>query len=570
LGEGCWASGDSRLCLAAERDPQKLAATVDLQSFALAYLQPLLPVDLDLQGLLRASVSLRQPTGKEVELQAQLDTEDVSLHRLPADNRSAEPVQLLALDPAQITVRQNRDGLHASLAAPFTDAGGLKGQIDMPADDASFADRPLRGVLDFNVPDMELLTTLSPELQYVAGVLRGQLKLDGSINALQTQGRIELRDGVVQLATPGLHISAINVDAHTTGPQALQFSGEARSGNGTIALAGSAQLASQGAEADINIKGDAFQVFDTPDARVFVSPDLDIVMRPSGTRITGEVGVPRADITPRKLPSSAVSVSSDQIIIRGDSAGAPVAGPGVEAKVRLSLGDAVRVDGFGFMGRLTGSLLVEQAPNRPTLGTGELNIVDGEYRAYGQGLVIEEGNVLFVGGPVDQPGIQVRAVRRPANGILVGVRVRGAVEEPEFSLFSEPAMSQTEALSWLVLGRPLAGSSEGQGDMLAQAATMLGIKGGNYLADRFGDNLGVDSIGFETGSGEAGAASDVNQAALVIGKYLSPDLFVSYGIGLFDSISTIKLDYSLSKNWSLSTESSTETSGGDVNYVIER
>ncbi len=72
-------------------------------------------------------------------------------------------------------------------------------------------------------------------------------------------------------------------------------------------------------------------------------------------------------------------------------------------------------------------------------------------------------------------------------------------------------MSQSEQISWLVLGRPLNDTSDSEGDMVSQAAMALGVKGGNFLADQFGGDLGVDNIGIETGSGEAGAASDVVQ-----------------------------------------------------------
>jgi translocation and assembly module TamB len=56
----------------------------------------------------------------------------------------------------------------------------------------------------------------------------------------------------------------------------------------------------------------------------------------------------------------------------------------------------------------------------------------------------------------------------------------------------------------------------------------------------------------------------------VIGKYLSPDLYVSYGLGLFEPVSTVRLEYTLDENWKLSTESSTFSSGGDIIYTIER
>ena len=92
------------------------------------------------------------------------------------------------------------------------------------------------------------------------------------------------------------------------------------------------------------------------------------------------------------------------------------------------------------------------ATSRPASATGELAIRDGSYRAYGQNLDIRTGRLLFAGGPLTTPGLDVEAVRRPASDVLVGVRVRGTLREPVFALFSEPDMSQSRQLSWLVLG----------------------------------------------------------------------------------------------------------------------
>src|SRR5690606_29238907 len=122
----------------------------------------------------------------------------------------------------------------------------------------------------------------------------------------------------------------------------------------------------------------------------------------------------------------------------------------------------------------------------------------------------------------------IRAVRRPREGILVGANVRGTLESPTFEPFSEPPMTQQEQLSWLVLGRSLEETPEGEGDALARAALAMGLKGGDFLAKNIGERAGFDQFGIETGSGEAGAPSDPSQAALVVGKYLSPKLYVSY------------------------------------------
>ena len=124
-------------------------------------------------------------------------------------------------------------------------------------------------------------------------------------------------------------------------------------------------------------------------------------------------------------------------------------------------------------------------------------------------------------------------------------------------------MNQSDQLAYLVLGRPLSTSSSGESSVLSRAALAMGIKGGNYLTEQFGSKLRVDKIGIET-------AGNNEQAALVVGKYLSPKLFVSYGIGVLDAVSTLKIEYLLSSRWGVSSESSVEGGGLDLNYVLER
>ncbi len=569
LGSGCWINGGARLCLEGAYTPESLSAAVKLDALALSYFRPLLPPAVDLLGKVGAQVDLRQQGAAALEVIASVDTQGVELRSGEGTGQPGE--QLLVLQPSRSTLNYGDAGLDVELALPFSGGGGVSATARVGPGDRPLDERPLSGRLQLELDDIGFLAALSPEIERASGALSGTVDLAGSLGNPAPDGELKLSGGALRLASPGLDITGITLAAHNAAADELVFEGSARSGGGELALAGSARLSDGGTAADIRIDGEAFQVFDTPDARVRVSPDLDIALRDTGLTVTGKVRVPYAEITPKQLPPSAVSTSADQVIVVADGEEAVTVGEqGVAANIRIELGDEVSVDGFGFKGRLTGSLVVDQAPGRPILGTGTLNILDGEYRAYGQGLVIEQGKILFAGGPLDTPGINVRAVRRPAAGILVGVRVYGAVQEPELEVFSEPGMSQTEQLSWLVLGRPLKGTSEGEGDMLAQAATMLSLKGGNYLMNRFGGDVGVDKIGFETGSGEAGAASDVNQAAFVIGKYLSPDLYVSYGIGLFEPVSTVRLEYTLDENWKLSTESSTFSSGGDIIYMIER
>jgi len=570
LGRGCWLSGDASLCLQGQRIAEDVDASLSLENLSVDYVRSMIPEAMSLAGVLDAQASFRQGSGAPPEIGITLKAQGVELR---TGESAEQPDQLLlGLEPSTVSMNYADSAVLAEVSLPFTRGGGINATMQVGEGSDPLTERALTGKLALALNDIGFLGALSSEIEQAAGALSGDVDLGGTLAAPLPAGELRLADGRLELAAPGLNISDIDIRVSSSGESQLDFDGSATSGGGTLQLGGTAQLDGASTAFDLDIEGKRFEVANTVDARVFVSPDLQLSLRESGIVINGEVVVPRAEITPKELPASVVTASSDEVIVTDESEeGIAAAAPReLEARIRIILGDEVSIDGFGLTARLAGGVTVTQAPGQPTLGSGEVNILDGEYRAYGQGLVIDTGKILFAGGPISEPGINVRALRRPAEGVVVGVSARGPLQNPDFSVFSEPGMTQAEQLSWLVLGRPLAGASEGESDMIAQAALALGLRGGDFLADRIGGSLGVDSAGFETGSGEAGAASDVNQAAFVIGKYLSPDLFVSYGIGLFDSISTVKLEYTLSEHWKVSTESSTLSSGGDVTYTIER
>ena len=97
---------------------------------------------------------------------------------------------------------------------------------------------------------------------------------------------------------------------------------------------------------------------------------------------------------------------------------------------------------------------------------------------------------------------------------------------------------------------------------MGQAALALGLAGGDTLARTVGDRFGLDEVRVE--SNDTG-----DEASLVVGTYLSPKLYVSYGVGLMDSLNTLNLRYQLSNRWQLEVESG-EYQGADLFYTIER
>ena len=132
----------------------------------------------------------------------------------------------------------------------------------------------------------------------------------------------------------------------------------------------------------------------------------------------------------------------------------------------------------------------------------------------------------------------------------------------EINLFSNPPMNDSDILVYLLVGNDMASSNETEGSMLGAAAASLGIgEGGNFLSDITEETgLNVNLAGGEK-------ASDIS---LVVGKEIYKDLYISYGKGLTDSAGTFKARYDLKYGFSVETETSSEATGSDLFWSLER
>lgn len=575
LNRQCWQAGEASVCFEGERTPSMLAASAGVEALGFDYFEPFLPEELTVAGSLRASMEARRAADGPLTASVELDTTagELTLPALAPQPGDSDRLQL-GLEPSRLTVDVDGERARGELALNLADAR-LSLEAETPAvlarpegEPDAAASRPVSGHVRLDVPDVGFAAVLLPAVEDLTGSIRGDMRVDGTLGDPVLAGTLELLDGAVDVPPTGLSLENVSAVIEGRGREGLGLTAHAASGDGQVDITGTLSPLGGVPTAHLDIQGEDFEVLNNDDGRILVSPDLDVNAGEELIRITGLVRVPEASITPGARAPGAVTVSEDQVLVSAED-GEGEEGRPIYAEVRLILGDEVRFEGFGLTARIDGELLLDEEPATPTTATGELNILDGEYRAYGQGLVIEQGRIFFAGGPITQPAVEVRAVRRPKQGILVGARVEGTLESPQFELFSEPPMTQQEQLSYLILGRSLQETPDGQASAISQAALAMGLKGGDFLAKNIGEKVGLDTVGIETGSGEAGAESDPNAASLVVGKYLSPRLYVSYGIGLFSPESILELQYDISEHWKLITQSSGESTGADVLFTVE-
>jgi len=206
-----------------------------------------------------------------------------------------------------------------------------------------------------------------------------------------------------------------------------------------------------------------------------------------------------------------------------------------------------------------GSVRIRGGNQEPYVGSGRLDLREGRYKAYGQELEIEQGELLF-NGPLTNPEINVRAIRK-AGDVTAGIRLAGTPDNLRSDVFSEPPLSDADTLSYLLTGRPLASASTaGEGDTLSNAAFALGMSGAGTVASQVRSSLGLETLSVEGGS---------EDGRIIAGKRFGDRLLVEYGYGLIDKLGTLLLRYKLSERLTL--ESRTGTVGNlDIVYSVKR
>jgi translocation and assembly module TamB len=560
LEPACLAGPDSRACFDLDLAAGAQRVAFRIHEFALANLKPWLPPSWAVSGGLSGTASLQVRDGELAALRTDLAG---SAGAIDGDGVRLE------YGPGLLRVQPEDDGrLHALVE--LTPAGGtVRGEVWVTAG-GDLLDRPMLGELRVNLPDLAWLPVISPEIASAQGSIDAELSVSGTPRGPALAGRLQVAGGRVRLATPGIELTEIAASFERGKDAPLNAHVSAKSGDGQFTLDGVLRTLQPKATGEFKLKGEQVLGYNTPELRAWITPDLTLVLDGRTARLTGEVTVPRADITPREIHGGGIAPSGDQVVVSHDEAAAASA-IAVESQVRVVLGERVRFDGLGLKTRLEGAITAHDEIGRATTGRGELRLVGGRYKAYGQDLQIETGRLLFNGGPITDPAIDLAAFRQlpPLTGSneirKVGLRARGTLAAPEFSLYSTDPdiVTQEQRLSWLVLGRPLEQARTGEAGQVDSAATSLGLTGGDLLAQQLAPRLGLDEVSVGTRPGET-----ADLARLTIGKYLSPRLFMSYGYGLFQPGHFFRLQYDLSRRFKLLGESGLNQ-GGDLLYTIE-
>jgi translocation and assembly module TamB len=552
---------DARLCVEGEHKTRPLAwrFIYSAQDWPLKRLLRTLLGWKEFDGRLQASGWAEQVPGKEWVGGTTVLLDDPSFD-VPRNKFRTERIKL---GGGRLDLFAESDAMRATVDLNVDETTRLQGEAHVDRRAGRLLESPLTGRMSGTSEAIKVLPLVVPEIDRAAGKLEGAVKLAGTLGQPEFNGDFHLREGRVELYRTNLVVSNLVADGKFEGDR-LTFDANGDTARGKLTVNGDFTWPDGVMTGAMRVRGDQLMVADTPDFRVIASPDLTLHAGPNGYEVEGEIKVPTARISPRELTTS-VGTSPDERVVGIDEMEEtePSTTDRIVSRVRVTLGDAVRVDVYGLKARLEGNVVVTTQPQDVARGNGSINVVDGQYKAFGQDIRITKGTLAYRNSPLSEPLLEIVAERMIKDtDITVGVNVRGTLDEPFVTLTSTPEMSDNETLSYLLTGRSIDTLQSGEAANVNQAAESLAVSGGSLLLGSLGTRLGLDEVSVERDS-------DTDDASVVLGKALSPKLFVSYGISIAEAINTIKLRYTLNKRWSVKAESGLEQSA-DFEYRIER
>ncbi|QYF94691.1 translocation/assembly module TamB domain-containing protein [Massilia sp. PAMC28688] len=421
---------------------------------------------------------------------------------------------------------------------------------------------PMRMTVNADMTSVAWMAPLAgqPGLE-LGGSLKMALTGGGTIGNPTLNGTINGDNLAVRWAEQGVKLRNGQLRAQLAGDQLLlqrlAFDGV----QGTATADGNVRFSGGEATMQLKLVADKLEILSRPDRTLVITGQSTLLRNAQRFSLEGKFRADRAliELAPQDRPTL-----SDDVIVLGRTAKATKVDqtPAIETMplaldMQLDLGDYFRLRGMGINAELTGQVHLRGTAEAPR-ANGTIRVVSGTYKAYGQNLTIERG-VLTFSGRVDNPALNILAVRRRPDSeplsetnVQAGVEVHGTALSPVAKLVSTPNVSDSEKLSWLVLGHGMEGISGNEKSVLTAAAgALLGGKGGGFQS-RLANSLGVDELGLSSADG-------LESTVVTVGKRLSSRAYLSFEQGATSASSLVKLRYKLTPKITLQFQTGTNT-----------
>lgn len=450
----------------------------------------------------------------------------------------------------------NQSGMHHHIEGQ-TRYGRVDGDIHLKSGLSNLSHAPLSGQIRVHNVELESFRSLLPLGNILNGTLHANMILGGSLAHPDLDGSIQGEKLYYRNHDVGVILANGSLSSRLKGQKWIVDALTFRNG-GTVTLNGEVDLKDAvNPDVKAQIEFHRYLILNQPGRRLSVSGSGQSTYNQQGLGIRGGLKVEEGRFGRQ---AGTMPTLGEDVVVLGEEKKQVNSALPITMDLNLDLNDKVMFNWQGLDVVLGGKLQLRSQPQSTIQAVGSVHVQKGQYKAYGQNLVISKGVISFV-GPLESPNLNIRAERK-GSPVGAGVEVLGNLDMPRISLVANEPMSEKDKLSWLVLNRASSGSS-GDEAALATAASA-------FLAGKLNDRIGlVDDFGLTSQQSRNAQTGEMNpaQQVLTFGKQLTQNLYIGYEAGLETASQSVKLIYQLSRSFQAILRAGTESSGGELRYT---
>jgi len=446
-----------------------------------------------------------------------------------------------------------------------------------------------------------ILAAFIPGLD-IKGTLSGDLAIGKSWGDPQPGGYLELRNGAFVAPFLGRPYKPVTARLELAPPLLLLQSLRAAGGEGHLNGDGSwrftldhGHLSFQ--EMQLRLKADHFTAAESPELTLVLDGTLTLADQLTRPRLNGTLRVERARIDLAaftETPSTLFQADLPLLLVaRGDTsrqsydrkALLPAWLPVVERsrgsiKLEIPRNTWLRTPEMNI--EISGDLdLAKEGENFGLFGA--IQIIRGNYDLFSRRFDIEEGTLTFTGGDnLPEMSLKAAHVFRSQDKLkhTLGFTATGELRKPVFTFtLDEATITESDAVSYLAFGRSFGDLTHGEKNDLVQSQLQMS-------GDAFKQLLAGQIAGEVTRSLQQKLDLDViefrgdqnwRQSTVVVGKYLTNDLYLSYerqiNLGRTNEVAPeqVTLEYEIMRSLFLqATRGDEKNTGFDLIYKWEK
>ncbi len=475
------------------------------------------------------------------------------------------------LPPVNVTVESAEDRLRLLMNAGGEKTGFLRLEGSLPVDGLwpwdpqRIGKEGLEARLEVKGLDISLLQGLVPTVEEIGGRADLSGGFSGTLREPSSHGVVNVGDGRLRLAGMDRTLTEILVEGRWDDREVVLTRGEFHTGaQGTGKISGRMThkgFRPENFSAEVMLDGVAVAASDQ--YRALVDGDLRLSGTPMRPVLEGKVEIGEGELNMDRF----LAERKREVVVLEDEED-NTARSGLFDRWRMDAGVRIRgpffVRGEDFQVELGGELdLHKKAGAEDPEIRGRLDVVRGYYAFYGKTFLLSRGYMRFLGVSPPDPNLDVTGTYR-ISGTDITLHLGGKVSKTTLDLSSDPSLSRSDIISLLLFGRKASDLNRSQSVELANTVYgYLGAEALRTLKERFGRDIPLDLLTIEQGG-------DTNGSALILGKYLTPRLFVVYRRGWSGSAQNeVRIEYELLPGISVESDISEGRTGADVFWSMD-